>query len=303
MKAQQSIVHWPDNLLRSQLTLASYSGLNAAACVCRHWYTWTSSTAFRKQLRDMELRRMENLRDKLREDIREARARLVSWRAANVVQRALGLQWTPEEAFRAGFYGQWEEQRLDILRIGPTTEDLHNAFGNMSALHWGAYSGSIEDIVFLHEEGADLSRCDDNQPRGVHDPTHGHVVHAAAKNKMGAAIIQYACDQGVPLPVVPSDNNGDSVLRNYLYNARSTPEEILDILLLNGCRAERSWLQWVEAHTKPHPVPRRAREGVRILVPRTFAPPIGPLSARDEVGNRLLHILHVFCDAWVQHDG
>jgi hypothetical protein len=317
-----------DDLVMHVLALASFESTCGLCTVCTRFNELIKTPTFHLRLREMELVRMGRTRDRCRLALDAACASLSEWeamhpsaadaaevegaRAANDGPgvAAQPMQWGAAHARRGGCYEQWEQQRKDVLRIRPSTMELHNGFGGMSAWTWCAYKGPPEQLIFLHRHGADVNGVSTSK-----DPGSGHVLNATSNENdsdglgpsSGAVKLQYAIDNGVDVIAAPDCQAWCALER--LLRQRGGGEgalDMLDVFLLNGCRPKMEWLQWREAGTENVPsVPRTTgltarHDCVRLTtrshqVPRRFAALVGSHSTWKN-RRRAIHLLAIFCD-------
>ena len=256
------LLEFPDGPLVHILALASRLGSRAFCRVHRTVRRVVMSDAFRQHVREMELQRMRLFRDALRTTSLAVKAELDRWRTS---VRGLDLDdlrtdptnannppntdWGGFELRRGGFYGQWEEQRFDVLRLRPTAAQLRDASGNMSAMYWCAFAGPLLQLIFLAEEGANLDAIDNRYEPASFEALQSHVLYAAASGQNAAPEkIQFALDRGVAIDAADErfGVRGCRLLSVLLAHESSQVHvlQTLDVYLLAGCRPESSWLCW-----------------------------------------------------------
>jgi len=147
-------------LLSHILALSAFHGVHQFIRVCKRFEEVILSQDFRRLLRRVEISRMQQTRVNLRADIEVAREELRVWREGHPCsdQQASGDNLRP--IWEVG-WSDFGAQRKEVMRVRPSTAQLHDSCGNMS--FW-AYSlcatAPLMHVMFLEEAGADVNAAD-----------------------------------------------------------------------------------------------------------------------------------------------
>jgi hypothetical protein len=247
----------PDEVFIKVLGLASRDGTHGFERVCQLWEQALKGELFRGHAREIEREYwIGRTFARLRCDVEAAKEKLARWDATRDGSKSpFGLNETWRDKFNVGgFYGFWLEVREAVIWMCPSTDDLHNAYTNMSAVHWNAYEGPLTDLIFLHRHGCNLDGVDNDIPVG-HDSSESNPLRSAAcqaDQVEGAAMIVYAIDCGVDVRTLFTITN--NLLDEFLDDCNnrtldSGPScDKLAVLLSAGLQCDRSVvLTWKNA--------------------------------------------------------
>jgi hypothetical protein len=188
-----------------------------------------------------EIARMNKMRVDLRSDIALAKAELQLWGETLQPDPTAVINSSHERWTQGGYYGEWEKQRVAFARFPPSTAELHNPLGNMSAWYWCIFNGPLMHLIFLHQAGADLNSAD-TPCRDSRSPMSGHILHNRG-NVDGAVKLQYALDHGLDMRGAQSALLLKQTLQGLLFNQGT----VFETLLLAGLRPDPQWLRWRQA--------------------------------------------------------